>query len=74
MGTIDLPDIYAQSQVHSPRGAGIHMRQITSAHITANMYTSVQADSLDANMSVTTGFILYACLKDSILVRQQITL
>ena len=36
--------------------------------------TSIQADSLDANTSVTTGFILYACLKDSIIVRQQVTL
>ena len=57
----------------SPRAAGIHIRQITpSAHVTANMNTFVQADSLDANMSVTTGFILYACLKDSIMVRQQV--
>ena len=33
MGTRDLPDMYAQS----PRAAGIHIRKITSAHVTANM-------------------------------------
>ena len=33
-----------------------------------------QSDSPDANTSVTTAFVLYACLKDSIMVRQQVTL
>ena len=33
MGTSDLPDMYA----HGPRAAGIHIKQITSAHVTANM-------------------------------------
>ena len=33
MGTSDLPDMYAQSLT----AAGIHNRQITSAHVTANM-------------------------------------
>ena len=33
--------------------------------------TFVQADSLDANTSVTIGFVLYAYLKDPIMVRQQ---
>ena len=36
--------------------------------------TSIQADSLDVNMSETTGFILYAYPKDLIVVRQQVTL
>ena len=73
MGTSDLPDTFAQS----PRAVGIHIRQTKSAHVTARVpmlqlicNTSVQADNLDANMSVTTGFILYACLEDLIMVRQ----
>ena len=36
--------------------------------------TSVQADNLDANTHVTTGFILYAYLKYSTMVKQQVTL
>ena len=34
MGARDLPDMYARS----PRDEGIHIRQITSAHVTSNMY------------------------------------
>ena len=34
MGTRDLPDMYAQS----PRAEGIHIRQITRAHVTSSMY------------------------------------
>ena len=34
MGMRDLPDVYAQS----PRAEGIHIRQITRAHVTSNMY------------------------------------
>ena len=33
MGTSDLPDMYSQS----PRAAGMHIKQITSAYVTANM-------------------------------------
>ena len=33
MGTSDLNDMYAQS----PRAEDIHIRQITSAHVTTNM-------------------------------------
>ena len=33
MGTSDLPDMYTQS----PRAEGIHIRQITSGHVTTNM-------------------------------------
>ena len=36
--------------------------------------TSVKADNLNANTSGITGFIIYACLKDSMMVRQQVTL
>ena len=43
----------------------------TSAHVAAN--TSIKADNLTANISVTTGFITYhACLKDWIMVMQQV--
>jgi len=34
MGMRDLPDMYARS----PRAEGIHIRQITNAHVTNNMY------------------------------------
>ena len=34
MGTKDFPDMCARS----PRAEGIHIRQITSAHVTTNMY------------------------------------
>jgi len=61
MGKSDLPDMYAQS----PRAAGIHIRQIMSAHVTS------KADSLVANTSVITVSFIYPCLEDSIMVRQQ---
>ena len=39
MGTRDLPDMYAQSlRAAGPRAEGIHIRQITRAHVTSNMY------------------------------------
>ena len=43
----DLPDMYAQS----PRGAGlraegIHIRQITSAHVTTNNYVTSPSGEL----------------------------
>ena len=34
MGMRDFPNMYAQS----PRAEGIHIRQITSSHVTSNMY------------------------------------
>ena len=38
MGTSDLPDMYAQSLRFTDLIAkGIHIRQITSAHVTTNM-------------------------------------
>ena len=38
MGTSDLPDMYAQSlRATGPRAKGIHIRQITSAHVTTDM-------------------------------------
>ena len=38
MGTRDLPDMYAQSpRAAGPRAEGIHIRQITSAHVTTIM-------------------------------------
>ena len=40
MGTSDLPDMQAQS----PRAEGIHIRQITSAHVTTNMYVTPSHD------------------------------
>ena len=38
MGTSGLPDMYAQSpRAAGPRAEGIHIRQITSAHVTTIM-------------------------------------
>ena len=34
MGARDLPDMYARS----PRAEDTHIRQITNAHVTSNMY------------------------------------
>ena len=39
MGTRDLPDMYARSSMAAgPRVEGIHISQITRAHVTSNMY------------------------------------
>ena len=39
MGMTDLPDMYAESpRAAGPRAEGIHIRQITNAHVTSNMY------------------------------------
>jgi len=39
MGVRDLPDMYTQSQrAAGLRAEGIHIRQITNAHVTSNMY------------------------------------
>ena len=38
MDMSDLPDMYAQSpRATGPRADGIHIRQVTSAHVTTNM-------------------------------------
>ena len=37
MGKSDLPDMYTQARGHSLR-AWVHIRQITSAHDTTDMY------------------------------------
>ena len=38
MGMRDLPDMYTRSpRAAGPRAEGIHIRQITSAHVTTNM-------------------------------------
>ena len=39
MGKSALPDMYARS----PRAEGIHIRQITSAHVTYNKYVTLPA-------------------------------
>ena len=39
MGARDLPDMYARSpRAAGPRAEGIHIRRITSAHVTSTMY------------------------------------
>ena len=78
MDMSNLPELYAQTPRVQPRMADIHLhfRKTTSAHVTALQIhnTSVKADSLDADTSVTTGFIIYAYLKDLIMVTQQVVL
>ena len=45
MGTCDLPDVmYAQNLIM--RAKGIHIRQITSAHVTTNMWMTPQSGVL----------------------------
>ena len=62
MGTSDLPVRL--------RVAGIHIRQITSAHVTSVMQhsSSDEADSLNANTRVISEFFIYACLNNLIMV------
>ena len=38
MGMSDLPEIYAPAQRHSPSSSAYIFRQITSAHITTNIF------------------------------------
>ena len=39
MGKRDLPDMYARSpRATGPRAEGIHIRRITSTHVTSTMY------------------------------------
>ena len=41
MDTRDLPDMYAQnSRAAGPRAEGIHISQITRAHVTSNCYNT----------------------------------
>ena len=45
MGMSDLPDVHAQSpRVAGLRAEGIHIRQITSAHVTTNTYVTPSHD------------------------------
>ena len=47
IGTSDLPDMYAQSlRAVGPRAEGIHIRQITPAYVTANMYVTLHSGKL----------------------------
>jgi len=66
MGTSDLPDMYSQS----PRAAGIHIRQITHAHVTTIKCNTSKVDSLVANAGVITVSFIHPCLEDSIIVMQ----
>ena len=64
MGTSNLPEMYAQS----PRAQSVDcMLQLLCN-------SSVEANSLTANTSTSTGFFLYACVKGVIMVMQQVTL
>ena len=51
MGTRDLPDMYALSpRACGPRALGIHIRQITRAHVTTIKCNLVMCDIDDMNM------------------------
>ena len=66
-----MPKVQRQSSTT----AGIRFRQITSAHVTAiTLYVTLPRLRLDVNMSTSTGFFKYACLKGLIMVMQQVTL
>ena len=75
MGTSDLPEMYAQSPRAQPEHCGhtfLAKSQVPMLQLICN--TSVKADSLNADTSGIIGFVIYTCLKDSIMVRQQVTL
>ena len=68
MGTSDLPEMYVQSlRAYISGKSRVPMLQLICN-------TSIKADSLNANTSGITGFVIYACLKDAIMVRQQLML
>ena len=47
ISTNDLPDMYAQSlRAAGPRAESIHIRQITPAYVTTNMYVTLPSDKL----------------------------
>ena len=55
MGARDLPDMYARSpRAAGPRAEGIHIRRITSAHVTSTMYHFRHSK----NLPELTGFAL----------------
>ena len=72
MGTNGLPDMYTRC----PRAAGPRAKGCTyqADHKCPcyNYYVTLpKANSLNANMSTTTGFFIYARLKGLIMVMQQ---
>ena len=75
MGTSDLPEMYTQSLRCESRGLRAYISgksRVPMLQLICN--TSIMAYSLNFNMSGITGFAIYACLKDSIMVRQQVRL
>ena len=50
MGTHDLPDVYALS----PQALGIHIRQITCAHVTTIKYVSKPRLIAGQHVTITT--------------------
>ena len=69
MGMSDLPEMYAQRQAYISGKSRVPMLQLI-----CNTSVKVKADNLNANTSGITRFVIYACLKDLIMVRQQVTL
>ena len=53
MGMSGLPDMYARSpRATGPRAKGIHIRQITSVHVTTNICNTLLASCAQAKSSV----------------------
>ena len=75
MGTSNFPEMYALSPWAAvPLDFG-QTFQVNHKCPCYNYYVTLpKANSLNANMSTTTGFFIYACLKGLIMVMQQVTL
>jgi len=75
MGTSNFPKMYALSPwAAAPSDFG-HTFQVNHMCPCYNYYATLpKANSLNANMSTTTGFFIYAHLKGPIMVTQKVTL
>ena len=74
MGTRDLPDMYALSpRACGPRALGIHIRQITRAHVTTIkcMYVCMYA-CMYVCMYVCTHVCTYVCMYVRMYVRMYV--
>ena len=77
MGTSDLPEMHAQSPRMQPEDCGSAFQvnyECPYYNYSVLCNTFVKANILNANTSTSTGFFTHACLKDLIMVMQQVTL
>ena len=69
VGTSDFPGMYAQSLRVQPEDCR-YTFQANHKCFCYSYHVILLANSLNSNMSVSTAFVIYACLKGSIMVIQ----